>query len=741
MSNIEQNLQKILTSRYGKDVRQSIHDSIHDCYEDGKAGAVDLVARERIDNLVANNNPTEGNSELLDIRVGADGKTYPNAGDAVREQVRSLKEDLDEIEKHISQKNILDATLCSVGEYVNGKILTDSNYTLEDVYSNQGDAYILSPIIKCKPGEKYTINRESYPVSRTIYFGDKNKKGVNLAKYEDCVVSNDDGTWTFTVPINAYYFRWGFAVNQSGWENQGWKTKAMICKGESLNPSFIDNRYLFEGVDVVEMSEKLESVDNNVNIIKNIFVERTPVPFSKIPTEGNYVLKANVGGNIEKVYNQYRTLYKMKVNKNTSYFLTNIQTLSSDANVWVLVDKNEKAISVGSYGNYNTGAFVKGNENAEYLYFTALNDVFGYVYQDNGKFEVYKGVNIGYTSVVDFKNNGNSINDTDIVTINTSESFDLTFTATMCNTIGLWLKVPYFELDNLSSIKLEAKKNGTILKTSTLNKTNFEHGTYLFFKMLVCDEIDSISVTPNCSSAIDIELSDVLVINQFTRPYLCINFDNAWQQSNDCGAYDFLINNNIPFTITGSLENIDSDTRQKLLSAHAKGLLDIGCYGNEQYDGVSYSVTNEISDYATLENTMCDLLTKKLSYCQNPISFGPRQHKMTPVLRKCITNNGFKISRYSPNNANADIDLYNSLFDKSLIVLSEFGFNNTVRTNLIGGGGTILFAHGLSANPSGEDYPSNYSQYKESYINEILRLRDEFGMIIINMKQLYELIS
>ena len=94
MSNIEQNLQKILTSRYGKDVRQSIHDSIHDCYEDGKAGAVDLVARERIDNLVANNNPTEGNSELIDIRVGADGNTYPNAGDAVREQVSSLKEDL-----------------------------------------------------------------------------------------------------------------------------------------------------------------------------------------------------------------------------------------------------------------------------------------------------------------------------------------------------------------------------------------------------------------------------------------------------------------------------------------------------------------------------------------------------------------------------------------------------------------------------------------------------------------------
>lgn len=117
MSNIEENMKKILNSRFGKDVRQAIHDGIHDCYEDGKAGAVDLTARERIeeaitaekserqaadaaeksermqeiaverariDNLVANNNPTEGNSELIDIRVDVNGKTYNTAGGAVR---------------------------------------------------------------------------------------------------------------------------------------------------------------------------------------------------------------------------------------------------------------------------------------------------------------------------------------------------------------------------------------------------------------------------------------------------------------------------------------------------------------------------------------------------------------------------------------------------------------------------------------------------------------------------------
>lgn len=52
MSDIETNLNTIITAVHGRDVRQAIHDAIHDCYEDGKAGATDLVARERISEIV-----------------------------------------------------------------------------------------------------------------------------------------------------------------------------------------------------------------------------------------------------------------------------------------------------------------------------------------------------------------------------------------------------------------------------------------------------------------------------------------------------------------------------------------------------------------------------------------------------------------------------------------------------------------------------------------------------------------
>ena len=102
MSNIEQNLQKILSSRYGKDVRQSIHDSIHDCYEDGKAGTIDLVAREQIANLVANEGTADKDSEIVDARVGFNGMAHTSLGYAIRNQISPIMSSLfDEISPNI----------------------------------------------------------------------------------------------------------------------------------------------------------------------------------------------------------------------------------------------------------------------------------------------------------------------------------------------------------------------------------------------------------------------------------------------------------------------------------------------------------------------------------------------------------------------------------------------------------------------------------------------------------------
>ena len=137
MSNIEQNLQKILSSRYGKDVRQAIHDGIHDCYEDGKTGAVDLVAREQIANLVANTGSTEKDSELVDVRVGSDGTAYTSAGEAVREQFNIVSKDL---------KNILGIDINYIfNGFINqdGEFKEHSSFKTTDFIEIESDIYLV----------------------------------------------------------------------------------------------------------------------------------------------------------------------------------------------------------------------------------------------------------------------------------------------------------------------------------------------------------------------------------------------------------------------------------------------------------------------------------------------------------------------------------------------------------------------------------------------------------------------
>lgn len=87
MAGIETYLEQIKNAIYGRDVRQAIHDGIEQCYKDGKAGAVDLVARQEIAELVAPSGEAPSAAEVSDARIGADGSIYENLGDAVRGQL------------------------------------------------------------------------------------------------------------------------------------------------------------------------------------------------------------------------------------------------------------------------------------------------------------------------------------------------------------------------------------------------------------------------------------------------------------------------------------------------------------------------------------------------------------------------------------------------------------------------------------------------------------------------------
>lgn len=132
---IQNYLNQIKNAVFGKDVRQSIHDAIKQCYDDAsinhdnanmevklargshttlndrlneseknqdnlssqldtKANKNEVdIERKRIDNLSKiPDGSTEGNAELIDIRVGDDGVNYPLGGEAVRSQFKNIKD-------------------------------------------------------------------------------------------------------------------------------------------------------------------------------------------------------------------------------------------------------------------------------------------------------------------------------------------------------------------------------------------------------------------------------------------------------------------------------------------------------------------------------------------------------------------------------------------------------------------------------------------------------------------------
>lgn len=77
MASISDYLKNILAARYGKDVRQSIHDAIQQCYYDGKAGSIDLEARQSIEDLDNNKLDKTGDSASNTVTFTSGDSTSP----------------------------------------------------------------------------------------------------------------------------------------------------------------------------------------------------------------------------------------------------------------------------------------------------------------------------------------------------------------------------------------------------------------------------------------------------------------------------------------------------------------------------------------------------------------------------------------------------------------------------------------------------------------------------------------
>lgn len=92
--------------------------------------------------------------EISDIRVGEDGAVYGTAGEAVRKQIGSLKEDINEqTGSYLQGKQLFNANDFSIGACTSG-LKTESQFRI----TNAKETFEKSTPIKCKIGDALNIN-------------------------------------------------------------------------------------------------------------------------------------------------------------------------------------------------------------------------------------------------------------------------------------------------------------------------------------------------------------------------------------------------------------------------------------------------------------------------------------------------------------------------------------------------------------------------------------------------------
>ena len=126
-SNIQQFLNKILSSRYGKDVRQAIHDGIQQCYDDATEDST------AIDSTLSNS------GEAADAKATGDAlkdKLDTNQGSGNKGKAMVVGGDGELIPEDIKVK--VDETLSNEGEAADAKVTGEKIKNIDDKIGNIG---------------------------------------------------------------------------------------------------------------------------------------------------------------------------------------------------------------------------------------------------------------------------------------------------------------------------------------------------------------------------------------------------------------------------------------------------------------------------------------------------------------------------------------------------------------------------------------------------------------------------
>ena len=194
----------------------------------------------RVNNLLVQNQPTEGNSELIDIRTGADGKTYLTAGEAVRGQVSSLSEDI----KNIKKVNVFDKSDITTGGYLRGTVGSDIN----SVVTLEGSFYC-NQIWDVKEGD---IIRTSTPYMGVAIYDENNKL---ILKFNDELTEHK-------LPAGSKKMRYSSTVTSANYLDN-----AMITINFEMPSEYV--KYGLDSFPTYEDDIIVKNINNKIDEIKN----------------------------------------------------------------------------------------------------------------------------------------------------------------------------------------------------------------------------------------------------------------------------------------------------------------------------------------------------------------------------------------------------------------------------------------------------------------------------------------